>query len=68
MHEPHTHKSYDAELSRLGQELETMGEAAAQQLEAALVALEQRDDAAAELRASIAVRAVSQTLQADMDA
>jgi phosphate transport system protein len=48
MHEPHTHKSYDAELSRLGQELEAMGEAAAQQLEAALVALEQRDDAAAE--------------------
>lgn len=48
MLEPHIHKSYDTELARLGQEIEAMGEAAALQLEAALSALEQRDDAAAE--------------------
>ncbi|ODU45241.1 phosphate signaling complex protein PhoU [uncultured Aquimonas sp.] len=48
MHESHILKNYDAELARLGQELEAMGAAAAAQLEAALRALEQRDDAAAE--------------------
>jgi len=48
MQEPHIHTRFDDELARLGQELVAMGEAAAHQLEAALAALEQRDDEAAE--------------------
>jgi phosphate transport system protein len=48
MQEPHTHKHFDVELARLGRELQTMGEAAVRQLGAALSALEQRDDEAAE--------------------
>ncbi len=48
MQEPHTHRDFDVELARIGRELEAMGEAAAGQLEAALSALERRDDAASE--------------------
>ncbi len=44
----HILKSYDDELARLGDELLHMGELAVQQLQAAIVAMEQRDEAAAQ--------------------
>lgn len=48
MHDPHTVKSFDAELERLGDELLRMGELACAQIEAASLALSRRDLEAAE--------------------